>query len=129
MVFLAAVLAVAPAEKSSSPSPNCSHDTFTVDGRPLTVDICALVSPSAPRRPQDGRSTLLVTETLASKDLTFSRQASLEILAGADVSRTIDDVPLDKVGSRRTLHITLAYRGGTLKLEHALLIPGAIPLK
>jgi hypothetical protein len=45
------------------------------------------------------------------------------------VSRTIDDVSLARLGIARTLHMTIAYKLGSAKLERALLIPGALVLK
>ena len=48
---------------------------------------------------------------------------------GAAVSRAVDDVALTPLGINATLHLTLAYRGGAVAIEHALLLPGATPLK
>jgi hypothetical protein len=38
-------------------------------------------------------------------------------------------VPLAKLGLARTLHLTVVYTSGSARLEHALLVPGAIALK
>ena len=59
---------------------------------------------------------------------TVSHSTSFDLLPGG-VSRTVDDIPLDKLGSKRLLHVTLAFRDGVVLLEHALLLPGAIPVK
>ena len=53
----------------------------------------------------------------------------MDVLPGAVVSRTVDDVPLDKIGSSKVLHLTLLERGGVVTAEHALLLPGARVLK
>jgi hypothetical protein len=36
---------------------------------------------------------------------------------------------LAPLGLAYTLHLTLAYRGSAASIEHALLLPGAVPLK
>ncbi len=52
------------------------------------------------------------------------------LLAGRRrVARAIDDVPLGRSVLPYTLHLTLAYRDGQIAVEHALLLPGARPLK
>jgi hypothetical protein len=101
----------------------CSSDAFSIDGSSLTVTLCA---------PQDakGQSSAHVTETLSIKGQpAYVRDVLLELVAGTESSRTIDDAPLQKLGLARTLHLTIAYRNGTVRLEHALLVPGAIALK
>jgi hypothetical protein len=45
------------------------------------------------------------------------------------VSRGVDDVPLNPLGLSSTLHLTLTYADGKVSVEHALLLPGAVPLK
>jgi hypothetical protein len=114
-VFLAATGAPA--------APACSSDAFTIDGSSLSVSLCA--PPDA-----KGRSTARVTETLSVRgQAPYVRDVTLELVAGTDSSRTIDDVPLERLGFARTLHLTIAYRNGSVRLEHALLVPGAIALK
>lgn len=105
----------------------CSHDTLTVDGVPVTVAVCA-TEPAAAGA--SGKAVLLpATETLSTKDESFVRTTSLEFLTGEELSRTIDNVPLAKLGIPKSLHLTLAHKPGSLVLEHALLIPGAVTLK
>jgi hypothetical protein len=98
----------------------CSHESFEVDGSALTVNVCA-ASPSGGK--------VSVSESFKSGAATFSHTATIDVLSGASVSRTVDDVALSPLGSSRTLHLTLAYREGAVSIEHALLLPGAIPLK
>ncbi|HTJ24541.1 MAG TPA: hypothetical protein VMA36_00115 [Candidatus Limnocylindria bacterium] len=98
----------------------CSHESFEVDGKALAVTVCA-----AP--PSEGAVT--VTQTFRSGSASFSAPATIDVLSGASVSRTSTDVALSPIGSSRTLHLTLAYRSGSVSVEHALLLPGAIPLK
>lgn len=112
---------------SPAPSP-CSHDVFTIDGRSVSVSLCA--DDAGMRRSPDGRRIIVtVAESFATNGPTFERSVPLDFLAGAEFSRTIDDVPLDKLGIARTLHLTIGYRPGTVRLEHALLVPGAVALK
>jgi hypothetical protein len=120
LAFSIALLAAAspPAE-----APRCSSDTFAIDGTNLGVELCAGL-------PAKGTAKAAITETLTAKGLTpYVREVSLELLPGTETARTIDDAPLAKLGLRRTLHLTIALRNGTVRLEHALLVPGAIALK
>jgi hypothetical protein len=121
---LAAVPAPAP-----TPNYTCSSDAFVVDGRPVSVALC-LADTMVPKRSADGKRTIVtVNERLLSNELSFSRDVSLDFLTGPELSRTIDDLPLDKVGITKQLHLTIGYHTGSVRLEHALLIPGAIALK
>ncbi len=99
----------------------CTHDVLTIDGVPVTAAFCIPAEAAAP--------SVSVTETFAAQSKVLDRTASLTIVPGAQVSRAIDDVDLAPLGLKRTLHMTLAYRAGTVVLEHALALPGAIPVK
>ncbi|HEY5340541.1 MAG TPA: hypothetical protein VIK27_05905 [Candidatus Aquilonibacter sp.] len=99
---------------------NCTHDTFAVDGTPLTATFCVSGPPSA---------RVTVTETFVRGQQRLSRPLSIDVVSGATVTRVVDDVPLAELGSNKQLHLTIAYRGGQAVLEHALLLPGAIVLK
>lgn len=125
LAFLAA--AAAP---PATPTPTyvCSNDSFSIDGRQVSVALC--VADNAAKRSPDGKRTIVtISERLASSDLTYSRDVVLDFLTGAELSRTIDDIPLDKIGIQKQLHLTIGYRPGSVQLEHALLIPGAVALK
>jgi hypothetical protein len=106
----------------------CSRDTFSIDGRAVNVSLCA-DDAAAHRSPDGHRIIVTIAESFAAAAASFQRSVTLDFLAGAELSRTIDDVPLDKLGIDRTLHLTIGYRPGTVRLEHALLVPGAIALK
>jgi hypothetical protein len=131
MIAPVALLALATTLVSAAPSPPpsvCSNDVFTIDDRPVSVALCVPVSD--PKRSADGKRYLVtVSEAVSSRGASFDREITLDFLAGADVSRTLDDVPLDKLGIAGTLHLTIGYRPGSVRLEHALLIPGAKALK
>jgi hypothetical protein len=119
LLSAALVAALAPPGGPSA----CSSDAFAIDGSSVSVSLCA---------PADmkGQSTASVVETLTVKGQPpYVRSVTLEFVPGAESARTIDDVPLAKLGIAHTLHLTIAYKNGAVRLEHALLIPGAIALK
>ena len=64
-----------------------------------------------------------------SRNVSLRREVALDYFAGADYSRAIDDAPLQRFGIAKTLHMTIGYKPGSVRLEHALLVPGAIALK
>jgi hypothetical protein len=101
-------------------SAGCSHDALTIDGMPVTVVLCA--TKSDPK-------TVTVSETFTSKSATLAHATTIDVLPGEESSRGIDDVPLAQLAIAKTIHITMHYRAGAITLEHALLLPGAVPLK
>ncbi len=117
----ASPLAASIAPALAQPAQRCSHETFPVGGQSVTVTACA----GAP----DGGKTVAVTETFKNASTSFSHATSIEVLKGAAASRAVDDVSLAPLGLQYTIHITLAYREAGVVIEHALLLPGAVPLK
>jgi hypothetical protein len=99
---------------------NCTRDTLAVDGGPVAASFCVSGPPAA---------HVTVTERFSRGGQHFSRPLTIDIVNGAAVTRTVDDVPLADLGSNKQLHLTIAYRGGEAVLEHALLLPGALVLK
>ncbi len=99
----------------------CSSDTFTVSATPVRVRVCI--------ERDDATPTVDVSETLSANGKSFTRTIVLERLPGASVSRAIDDAALAPLGLNSSLHMTLAYGDGSVRIEHALLLPGAEPLK
>jgi hypothetical protein len=114
-------LAASIAPALGQPAQRCSHETFPVGGQPVTVTVCA----GAP----NGAKTVAVTETFKNAVTSFNHTTSIEVLAGAAASRAVDDVSLSPLGLQYTIHMTLAYREAGVIIEHALLLPGAVPLK
>lgn len=98
----------------------CSHDALTIDGTPVTVVLCATRSDA---------KTVSVSETFTSKSATLAHATTIDVLPGEESSRGIDDVPLAQLAIAKTIHITMHYKAGAIALEHALLLPGAVPLK
>ena len=110
---------MAPA--AAQPAQRCSRETFPIAGQPVVVTVCA----GAP----NGGKTVAITETFKNAAASFNHTASIEVLPGAATSRATDDVSLAPLGLQFTLHMTLAYREAGVIIEHALLLPGAVPLK
>jgi hypothetical protein len=79
--------------------------------------------------PAEPAANVSVTETFTAQGKTIHQTTGLSIMARARTSRTIDDVDLEPIGLKASLHMTLAYRSGYVILEHALALPGAIPVK
>jgi hypothetical protein len=118
-----AVLAWLRAPAVAAPG-GCTHDALTVDGTALNVTLCAQPQPA-----KGEKLAVAVTETFATAKADFTRTADLQFLAGAGTSRTIDNVALTPLGIGKTLHLTLVHDNGVVRLEHALLLPGAVTLK
>jgi hypothetical protein len=120
LVAILALLAASIAPALAQPASRCSHETFPVGGQSVAVTVCA----GAP----DSGKTVAVTETFKGAATSFNHTTSVDVLPGA-TSRSIDDVSLAPLGLQYTLHLTLAYRDAAVTIEHALLLPGAVPLK
>jgi hypothetical protein len=120
-VAVLALLAASVAPALTQPAQRCSRDAFPVAGQSVAVTVCA----GAP----DGAKTVAVTETFKNATASFNHTTSIEVLPGAAVSRAVDDVSLAPLGLQYTLHLTLAHREAAVTIEHALLLPGAVPLK
>lgn len=122
---LAAALLASGAAAYAAPS-GCSEDTFLVKGTQLSVELCA---PSASARAAS-KGPISIAETITAKGQPpLARKVPLDGALGDETSHTIDDAPLQSLGIAGTLHMTLAYKSGAVRLEHALLVPGAIALK
>jgi len=106
---------------ASAQGERCSHDALTVDGTPVAARFCVPTGA--------GAANVSVTETFTAKGRSIAKTTPLAVVAGALTSRTIDDIDLGPLGLKRALHMTLAYRAGAVELEHALALPGAIPIK
>jgi len=120
LAFASLALAMSRAPAALAAESGCSRDALGIDGTPVTVVLCAVKSDP---------KTIAVSETLTSKSATLARTTTIDVLPGESSSRGIDDVPLAQLGIAKTLHIAMHYKAGTIALEHALLLPGAVPLK
>lgn len=124
--FVAGLAVLSAGPKTSTAAEGCSSDAFAVRGTPLVVTLCA--APTAAR--PGAKAGAAVVETIAAKGQEpIVRRVTIDAPLGDAIARTIDDAPLTALGIAGTLHMTIAYRGGSARLEHALLVPGAIVLK
>jgi len=122
----ALALVLASAGSASAQGSRCTRETFPVSGTPLTVSYCV----SGEKPPGAGGDLpVRVTENYSTPRGSFSQQNTLQFIAGEAASRVIEDVALTRVGLEGTLHLTLVYRGGLVRVESALLTPGAITIK
>lgn len=99
----------------------CTSDALTVDGIAIAARFCVPAGAAAP--------SVSVTETFGAGGKIVAKTLALAVVPDALTSRTIDDVDLTPLGAKHSLHMTLAYRGGLVHLEHALALPGAVPVK
>jgi hypothetical protein len=114
-------IAVGAGLPASAQGERCTRDELTIDGVTVTAKFCVPAGPAG--------ASLAVTETFSAHGKTLNKTTPLAVVAGAVTSRTIDDVDLGPIGSKSSLHMTLAYRDGSVELEHALALPGAVPVK
>ncbi len=121
LTILAAVAAPA-----SGAAPLCTQETLTVEGSPLTVAYCVSATPRA-----NGADEVIVpvSARYAAPGGTLARAIELHFVAGEGVSRVLESLDLTKVGLTGVLHLTLAYAHGLVRVEGALLTPGAITIK
>ncbi len=126
--LVAGTLAVWIAGTAAAPAPagRCTRETLTVAGTPLTAAYCVTtLGAAAPGRDLPVR----VTETYSTPKAAFSQDAVLRFIAGEASSRVIEDLALERLKLRGTLHLTLVLHGGAVRIEGAMLTPGAITIK
>jgi len=124
--FLALALALSATGAAWAQGGRCTRETLPVKGLPVTVGYCVSAETSA----ASGHDLpVQVTESYSTSRGSFSQQSTLQFIAGESVSRVIEDVALARLGMEGTLHLTLVYRGGLVRVESALLTPGAITIK
>jgi hypothetical protein len=122
---LAAILALSAAGTASAQGSRCTRETLSVKGTPLTVGYCVAAESSASGQDVQVR----VNENYSTPRGSLTQQSTLQFIAGESASRVIEDVALARVGLEGTLHLTLVYHGGLVRVESALLTPGAITIK
>ncbi len=110
----------------AQPAVRCTHETLNVRGTPLAATYC--VSGAATAAP--GRDLpIRVSERFSTAHGSVSQDATLQFIAGEEASRTIQDLPLERLGMQGVLHLTLLLQGGTVRVDSAMLTPGAITVK
>ena len=121
------VVAFSLAQRAAAqPANRCTHETLDVRGTPLTASYCVeVLGPAAPGRDLPVK----VSESYSTPHGSWSQDATLSFIAGEDSSRVIQDLPLDRVGLQGTLHLTLVLHGGAVRIDSAMLTPGAVTIK
>lgn len=123
--LLVAILALSTAAAAAAQG-RCTRETLPVKGTPLTVTYCvAGENPAA----SGGDLGVRVSESYSTSRGAFTQQSTLQFISGESASRVIEDIALARLGLEGTLHLTLVYHGGLVRVESALLTPGAITIK
>ncbi|MBV9027854.1 MAG: hypothetical protein JO311_04505 [Candidatus Eremiobacteraeota bacterium] len=104
----------------------CSQETLAVQNTPVTIVYCVVGMPH-----RDGPAEVVVpfTARFSARGASAMRAGSLHFLADEGVSRVLSTVDLGALNLAGTLHLTLAYSRGLIRVEGALLTPGAITIK
>lgn len=111
---------------SAQSSDRCTRETLTVRGTPVTAAYCVReLGPATTGRDLPVK----VAETYSTPHASFTQEATLRFIAGEDASRVIEDVALERLGLEGTLHLTLVLRAGEVRVDSAMLTPGAITIK
>ncbi len=123
LLFIALSAATGLAAGAAGP---CTHETLSVEGSPVSFTYCI----DGPVR-SNGAAELVVpvSATYSAPSGSLQRALELHFMAGEGVSRVLESLDLTKLGLTGTLHLTLAYTHGEIRLEGALLTPGAITIK
>jgi hypothetical protein len=120
--IVAAAGTVAPATAASP----CTQEALTVEGKPVAVGYCVT---GAARSNGSDELVVPVAASYSGPGGALRVSVQLHFIAGERVSRVIQNLDLTKLGLTGTLHLTLAYSSGLVRLEGALLTPGAITIK
>jgi hypothetical protein len=120
------ILIAAVTIRGALADPGCTQETLSVQGTPVTIAYCVS---AAPRANGAGELIVPISATYSAPGGTLRRASELHFMADEHVSRVIESVDLAHIGLRGTLHLTLAYSRGVVRVEGALLTPGAITIK
>ena len=104
----------------------CTQETLQVRGAPVGVGYCV----DGPLR-SDGSDEVIVpvSATYTSPAGSLREQRELHFIAGESISRILENLRLERIGMTGVLHLTLTYTRGLVRVEGALLTPGAITIK
>lgn len=123
---LALLTAFAALTAGRANAAQCTVETLTVQGTPVTISYCIT---AAPRSAGSEEIIIPVVATFSAPARSLRRTSELHFLAGEGVSRVLESLELSQLGLKGTLHLTLAYIQGLVHVEGALLTPGAITIK
>lgn len=110
---------------NAQPSSRCTREVLNVQGTPLTASIC--VTQAGPAAGHE--LPVSVDETYSTPHGSVSRTATLRFIAGEPSSRVLEDVELGRLGLSGTLHLTLLLHAGSVRVDAAMLTPGAVTIK
>lgn len=120
------IIGVAGTVRAAFADPGCTQETLSVQGTPVSIGYCVSGAVRA-----NGADELVVpvSATYSAPGGTLRHSSELHFMSGERVSRVLESLDLSKVGLSGTLHLTLAYSRGVVRVEGALLTPGAITIK
>lgn len=124
-LFLAFALALVATAASARAGAPCSSELLTIRDVPVTVQYC-ISGDTAANGPE---IRVPVAGTYTANTGTFTRSSVMRFVAGEGPARVLENVDLTKLGLGGVLHLTLAYSGGVVRIENAMLTPGAITIK
>ena len=120
----AALLAIFPSVASAQD--HCSRETLTVRGTPVTIAYCVAGEPA---KGAGNALVMNVQGNFSAAGGSFSKSGPMRFIAGDGPSRVLENVELAQLGLQGTLHLTLVYTGGQVRIESAMLTPGAVTIK
>ena len=125
-VALLALLTAASLPAAAVAQQHCSQEVLKVRGTPVTIGYCVTGNP---RNDGAGEVVVPVAATYSAPAASFGQQRDLRFIAGERNSRILESLNLDRLGMTGVLHLTLLYTGEVVRVEGALLTPGAITIK
>lgn len=127
LIAAAAISTVSAASTArGATAPQCTSETLGVQGTPVTIAYCVT---GPPRSTGTQEIVVPVIGTFSATGRSVSNTGELHFLSGERVSRVLQSLDLTTLGLQGTLHLTLAYAQGLVRVEGALLTPGAITIK
>ncbi len=104
----------------------CSSESFTVEGTPLTIQLCLA---SLTLDPTAASRVARVEATTSTPSRNATAQLTLLLPLGTAAAHAPASIELAPVGLVGTLHLTLHVAPTTVTIDSALLTPGAIIIK
>lgn len=104
----------------------CSSEVLRIRATPVTIGYC--VSGPIARSP-GGEIAVPVRESYASPRGSFTSNAILHFVSDEGPALVLQSVPLARLGSKGTLHLTLRFDETAVRITSAMLTPGAITIK
>lgn len=125
-IALLVLAAAATLPAAAGAQTRCTQEVLNVRGTPVTIGYCVIGVPRS-----DGADEVIVpvSASYASPGGSFNQRRDLHFVAGERTSRILESLHLDRIGLDGVLHLTLVYTGELVRVEGALLTPGAITIK